>query len=102
MIHFFRDERCARHKAEGGIEIGKDEFFIDSVAILDLAPSLERGKRRLAGLTRKLLTHVRTPSVLGRLAQRHSRSYASKSPPDDAAPKGTKFVHAERRRAGSS
>ena len=83
VIELFRHQRGARHETEGRIEIGKNEFFGDGVAILDLAPSFKTAERSLARFAGEFLTHVRSASMESRLARRHSRSYARKSPPGD-------------------
>src|ERR1700733_12950134 len=57
MVEVFRDQRGARHEAEGLVEIGKDEFLADRVAVLDLAPTLEPGKRAAARSAGKFLSH---------------------------------------------
>ena len=61
VIELFRHQRGPRHEAEGLVEIRKDEFFADGVAVLGFAPALEPRQRLLPGFAREFLTHVAAP-----------------------------------------
>src|SRR5260370_24490374 len=58
VIELFRHQRGTRHKAEGLIEIGKDEFFGDGVATVDLGPAFEPGEPAFARFAAKFSRHL--------------------------------------------
>src|SRR5438876_12409264 len=62
MIHFLRDQGCARHKAEGLIEILEYEFFCNCVAASRLGPAVEPRQRRFTGFSGEFLRHDTRPS----------------------------------------
>src|SRR5579872_467144 len=70
MIHLFGNQRRPGHEAEGGVEIGENEFFADGIAILRLAPAFQPAERRLTCLAGKLAAHSRLHRCPGRLAPR--------------------------------
>src|ERR1700733_273348 len=59
VIELFRNERRARHEAEGLIEIGEHEFFRNRVATRYFAPSFEPAECALARVAGEFWAHVK-------------------------------------------
>src|SRR6516165_3164621 len=73
MVEFLRDQRRARHEAEGLVEVAEREFPADGVAALHLAPAVELGERALAGGAGQFLCHgphLTVAAIVPRIAVR--------------------------------
>ena len=51
VVHFFRDQRRARHEAEGLVEVLEHEFLRDGVAAARLRPAVKSGQRGFTGIS---------------------------------------------------
>src|SRR5262249_52293933 len=73
MVEFLRDQRRARHEAEGLVEVLEREFPADGVTALHLAPAVELGEGALAGGAGQFLCHgphLMVAAIVPRIAVR--------------------------------
>src|SRR5450432_508964 len=62
VIELLGHQRGPRHEPEGLVEIPEYELLGDGIAVLDLAPAHQPGKRGLATFRSQFLSHPQTSS----------------------------------------
>src|SRR5262245_431304 len=83
MVEFLRDQRRARHEAEGFAEVGEREIPADGVAALHLAPAMELGERARAGASGQFVchgAHLVVAPIVPRIAVRWRLAKAARTP----------------------